>query len=149
MSALNAASIQREHTADLPASTDALESILSIWTEAAGDAPSFEKDHLPHVLPLIAAQLSLHCNDKAHFGMEALFVRKQGSRDTPFVQMLKLPSGGHELHFLYFWRAVSELMRQLCEDGRETDPLIDEIDAFRDQLIRLHAPVLSTSCANV
>ena len=145
MSAVNIAQSVRAHTiADMPASADALESILSIWTQAAGDSPSFEKDHLSHVLPLIAAELSLHCNERAHYGMEALFIKKQGSRDSPFVQMLKLPSGAHEVHFLYFWRAVSELIRPLYEEGKETDPLLDELDAFRDQLIRLHAPLLQT-----
>ena len=59
--------------------------------------------------------------------MEALFIRKPGSKDSPFVMMLKLPDNATEVHFLYFWRAMSELVRPLYEQDSETDPLLDEV----------------------
>jgi hypothetical protein len=63
---------------------------------------------------------------------------ERGDRRSLFLQMVKVHGG--EVHFLYFWRAFSKIVR-LVGDGEEGqgdhESLLTEFETLRDRIIRL------------
>eukprot|EP00927_Polykrikos_kofoidii_P058874 TRINITY_DN5368_c0_g2_i1.p1 TRINITY_DN5368_c0_g2~~TRINITY_DN5368_c0_g2_i1.p1 ORF type:complete len:398 (-),score=62.56 TRINITY_DN5368_c0_g2_i1:670-1863(-) len=59
-----------------------------------------------------------------------------GSGLPPFMRLLRVSGDRESIHFLYFWHAFSELRRRLGRLGEDNEPIAEELEEFRDGLLR-------------
>jgi len=123
---------------------NALDKIFEDWWLCKPSGVVLPAAHLEKVIDCVRARLRGPSPGGTQHDAEALLLPVSSSDDSlPLVQMLgcrtgdSLQAGRAVIDFLRFWQALSEVWRRLRPlEELDDEPIADEINTFRDVLLR-------------
>eukprot|EP00927_Polykrikos_kofoidii_P058873 TRINITY_DN5368_c0_g1_i1.p1 TRINITY_DN5368_c0_g1~~TRINITY_DN5368_c0_g1_i1.p1 ORF type:complete len:414 (-),score=58.76 TRINITY_DN5368_c0_g1_i1:641-1834(-) len=121
---------------------EVLDTLLADWFACSPEG--YSRDSLPPgSLRVVIAHAASVANatgisdgDEARQDALSLF-NVVGSGLSPFMRLLRVSGDQESIYFLHFWHAFGELRRRLGRLGDDNEPIAEELEEFRDGLLRL------------
>jgi len=115
-----------------PPRTCPAELALEVWVDCQPQGYTMDEARVPILLPMVAAHLTSRATPERARDLQDLFIPGPNNQPSVFQQLLRAQGG--RVHFLHFWKSVSEVARML--DLGSDGGIAAELETLRDRVVR-------------